>query len=139
MRYWAIYDEDGKINQTGKSCNDTIKLAAGTPYIHSDSLINPETQYVDVSTGTLMLFLADRPENPATLSKTHIFDNGTDEAVISKVPKGSVVTVTSPNGKRVRKICNDGIIELSSLFMDTFTVKIESFPEQDVKFTVVAE
>ncbi len=132
MRYFGIYNKDGKITMTGKTYRDTVSFTEEITYVSSIKKVYPKTQYVKAGS------LLDRPENKARINKTHILDDGIDEIIISDIPNKSEITVSSFMGEKIVEICDDGILKMSSIFADTFTIKIESFPERNIEFTVVA-
>ncbi len=135
MRYFGIYTNEGRISQTGKTSRNVVEFPIGTNFVESDKMINPETQYVHIITKALL----SRPENTAKLNKSHIFDNGIDKAIISNIPFGSKIIMSSIKSEKIEEICNDGIVEISSDFSDYFDIQIKSHPEKDVQFKVVAE
>jgi len=86
--------------------------------------------YVDLNTMTVV----PRPDNLSTLDKTTVAADGTDLATISGIPAGSVVRITGQPEQTI----TDGVLELTFDTPGTYKIRIQSFPEKDTEFTIVA-
>lgn len=89
----------------------------GTDAVLVGQTADPETQYVDPSSGTLR----ERPALTLTVDKTTITADGVDTATISGVPAGARYAVL---GTAVAGDVADGVIEVTSTKRGTLTVVV---------------
>lgn len=82
--------------------------------------------------------IAARAPLPAALSKAEITANGTDIAVLSKLPKPTAVTVTGADGSSQAMPVTDGSLTLTSDVADTYTITAVAWPYLDWTGTVTA-
>jgi hypothetical protein len=128
----------GEIIKVGLSQNPTLQMADdpdGTMVVLAESVSADMTTKYVVSGS-----LTNRPTNNATIDKTTITADGTDEAIITNITDQSTVSVTSINTDPISDICEDGQVEFATLAPGEYTITITpEFPEQTKIFTVVAE
>lgn len=82
---------------------------------------NPETDYVDVATGTIK----PRPALSLTIDKTTIAADGVDAATISGIPAGARYAIL---GTSLGGTVNDGTLEVTSTKKGRMEVIIEHPP-----------
>ncbi len=79
-----------------------------------------------------------RPDNTASIDKLAISADAVDAATISNISNPSTVTVTAPDGSIQSFNETDGEFVLTSDTLGVFKIKIESFPQLDKVFEIVA-
>ena len=124
---FCIYDEGPhEASITGITIEDT-ELAAS---MIADPMNTYNTLYYDHTIEQI----TPRPIITATLNKTHIFDNGTDTAIISTLPIPCTITVNSDTYE-----VTDGVFEFTVDTPGTYIIKATCFPYQPKSWEVIAE
>ncbi len=98
---------------------------------------NRNTEYVNILDGFLPI---PRPSNNATIDKTTITADGTDEAIMTGITNPSTVSITSADTEPISEVCTDGRVEFATETPGEYIILITPpFPEQTKTFTVIAE
>ncbi len=143
MSFFKIdYRENGEIFHT-------IELMPGNDPLNIPGIEVSELDWIscsmdDLATCSANYYIDDglltpRPTNNATIDKTTITADGTDEAIITGITDQSTVSITSPDTDPLSEVCIDGQVEFSTETLGEYIINITPpFPEQTKTFTVIA-
>lgn len=132
MAEYTIFEQNGKIGCviTGpEGCHENYPFPVGGGFV--EGRFDSATHYVD----TVTQESAPRPENPSTIDKNTVDDDGIDFVTISSIPTGTILRISSVPGTWQ---IDDGSVELTFDSSGAYTIYLESFPEKDKEFTVNA-
>ena len=132
MKRATFYDlTDGKITGT---------LICSEPYFEAnvegktwiEGTYDLEEYYVVRGIATL------RPSFSLALSKNTIIANGTDNANLTGVPSGAVVTMERSGGGSISVTADGTTVEITATMPGNYLVTVSKWPYRDEVFTVAA-
>jgi len=114
------------------SCSDSALSAnvSGRSYVNGG--YDAETYYISGTTPTL------RPSFSLALSKNTIIANGTDNANLTGVPSGAVVTMERSGGGSISVTADGTTVEITATMPGNYLVTVSKWPYRDEVFTVAA-
>ena len=134
MNYFSAYTADGAIVRV---CSYPEGLAdIQTPEPEEAGIVfeqtDPETQYVDTATGTVV----ERPTPEYVLDKDTVIADGVDQAQVTGLPIPAYVYVNGPVADQFQ--VDDGSLALTFDEPGVYTVVIAAFPYQDYEVEIIA-
>lgn len=131
MSSYVFHDASGRVTKC-MSCRATtaaLNLRDGETCIER-AWVDGATQYIVDGEPV------PRPPNPAAINKTQLDADGADEAVLTGIPIGSTVDILGPVTSSTQ--VDDGDLEITVDVPGVYRITVQSFPELDKEFTLVA-
>lgn len=127
MKFYALYDQEGRIRQSGSSSNRaSVAAPPGLYVIETDHKPDPATEYILGDT------LVDRAILP-DFDKTEIAADDIDVATIIGLPDPCIVSIDG-----VEHTITGGSIELASSMPATYEVSIDVVTHQARSWDITA-
>lgn len=129
----VVYDNSGAIKFVASGAPSENFCLNGESYLtETGTSVMPKTHYVDLTVNPPAI--KTRPTSPVVVNKTTIKADGSDTAIFSNIPNGTVCT---HDGETYT--VTDGVIEFTTTHDGDYDFVFELFPYITASFTITAE